>query len=213
MTDETTFVTRRSRKRVTKIGRPPIRKDGRPLTPAERMRRYRAERKRERCKSHRVKCSGNFEWYTPRQYVEAAREALGSIDLDPASSEIAQTVIQAGIFFDARDDGLAQQWHGNVLLNPPYARNLIGRFVDKLLGELAVGRVQQAILLTHSYMDTAWFRRAALACAAMCHARRIRFWTPDGDVGNSPTTGSTFFYYGPHLEQFRASFEKFGMIR
>jgi hypothetical protein len=31
-------------------------------------------------------------------------------------------------------------------------------------------------LLTHSYTDTAWFRRAALACAAMCHAKRIRFW-------------------------------------
>jgi hypothetical protein len=57
MTDvaETTFVTRRPPKRVTKMGRPPVRKDGRPLTPAERM-RVATERGSSASSASRIAC-------------------------------------------------------------------------------------------------------------------------------------------------------------
>ena len=44
--------------------------------------------------------SSNDEWYTPAFIVETARAVLGCIDLDPASCEYANRVVQAGRYFD-----------------------------------------------------------------------------------------------------------------
>jgi hypothetical protein len=50
--------------------------------------------------------AGN-EWYTPPDLIEAARQLMDGIDLDPASNEAAQTVIRASTYFTEQHDGLA----------------------------------------------------------------------------------------------------------
>jgi len=79
--------------------------------------------------------TGENEWFTPPQYIELARRVLGRIDLDPASREQAQQTIAAASYFTKEQDGLAQDWRGNIWINPPYSRPLIARFVDKLCDE------------------------------------------------------------------------------
>ena len=46
------------------------------------------------------------EWYTPSRILDAARETLGSIDLDPASCAAAQARVQARRFLSRADDAL-----------------------------------------------------------------------------------------------------------
>jgi hypothetical protein len=89
--------------------------------------------------------TGEFERYTPAKYIEAAREVLGRIDLDPASSKQAQKVVKARKMFTARENGLEQEWNGNIWLNPPYHRELGPKFIKKLLEEIAAGRTKEAI--------------------------------------------------------------------
>jgi hypothetical protein len=100
--------------------------------------------------------TGENEWYTPAEYIEAARTVLGTIDLDPASSAQAQRVVRADKYFTREDDGLAHPWHGRVWLNPPYAQPLMSSFVSKMIAELKAGNVISAIMLTHKATLKRW---------------------------------------------------------
>jgi ParB family chromosome partitioning protein len=137
--------------------------------------------------------TGENEWFTPPEYIEMARSVLGEIDLDPATHEQAQAIIQAKHFFTKADDSLAQRWHGRVWLNPPYAQPLIAQFVAKMVAEVEARHVSAGIMLTHNYTDTAWFQAAAAVADAICFTRgRVKFYEPDGAIA-APTQGQAFF--------------------
>ena len=162
--------------------------------------------------NHRAVGTGENEWYTPPEYIEAARAVMGSIDLDPATSEIAQSKIRANKYLTASDDGLAHDWFGNVWLNPPYSQPAIMHFLQKLTGEYSAGNIEQAVCLTHNYTDTAWFQLAASVCEAVCFTRgRIGFLSPSGEKA-APTQGQAFFYYGPNRQRFAEVFSSFGFV-
>ena len=155
--------------------------------------------------------TGEYERYTPAEYVEAAREVLGKIDLDPASSQRAQKTVKAAEYFAIEDDGLKQKWHGRVFLNAPYHRGLLAAFVDKLVAEITAGRVTSAVMLTNNCTDTDWFDTALRACAGVCFTHgRIQFFERGGTQMDTPPQGQAFFYFGPDVERFEDVFRRIG---
>ena len=150
-------------------------------------------------------------WYTPQYIIDAAREVLGTIDIDPASDSEANKTVKAIKFYSVDEDGLLQDWRGRIWLNPPFANGLIDKFVDKLLAEIERGFVTAAICLTDNATETRWFRRLADNSVAIVFTTgRINFLKAGASHSGTPTRGQAFFYYGDNPDKFFQVFSNFG---
>jgi ParB family chromosome partitioning protein len=157
----------------------------------------------------------NNEWYTPSRYIEAARSVMGGIDLDPASCELANRTVQATRYYSKEDNGLTQEWHGNVWLNPPYGKiygniSLMKLFLTKLEGELAAGRVQQAIVLATCDCDEKWFQ--LLWNGLICFTDHAVWFHRPNAANSKQFLGSIFAYLGPKEDTFTNIFSQFGPV-
>lgn len=156
--------------------------------------------------------SGENEWYTPPEYLEAARAVLGEIELDPASSKDANKRVQATKFYTRETDGLAKEWKGRVWMNPPYASDLIGKFTTKLTQHYIKDDISEAVVLVNNATETTWFQEMANhATAIVLITPRIKFLSPDGGIG-APLQGQVVLYFGANREVFQREFEKFGLV-
>lgn len=152
--------------------------------------------------------SGNTEWYTPAGYIELAREVMGCIDIDPASSEIANKVVGAKGYYTIETDGLSNGWFGKVWLNPPYSVELIPKFTEKLLDGLL--NIEEAIVLVNNVTETEWFNKLVSSSSGVCFPKgRVKFRMPDGTTG-APLQGQALPYFGGNSGRFVEIFRRKG---
>jgi hypothetical protein len=162
------------------------------------------------------------EWYTPSKYIEAAREVMGSIDLDPASCELANQTVRASKYYTEQENGLIKPWYGRVWLNPPFSttmkqfenswqgQSVASMFMKKLMEEYRKGNVTQAMLLAKADPKQNWFHR--LWRYPICFAYdRVYFNRPVGNPCRHQF-GTCFIYLGSNEQKFIDVFCKFGTI-
>lgn len=84
--------------------------------------------------------------------VGVAREVMGGIDLDPATTAVVNSWhVKAARYIEPPGNGLANVWHGRVFLNPPGGRNNDSiEWWEHMVREYAAGR-----LLTGFYVSFA----------------------------------------------------------
>jgi ParB family chromosome partitioning protein len=174
--------------------------------------------------------SKTADYYTPSTIVEAARKALGAIDLDPASCALANAIVKAAAFYGLgglAEDGLAEPWRGRVFCNPPGGRvpdSYKGRGTRSnaalwwatLAEAWQAGEVEAAIFVGF----TLEILRTAQALDVpqpidfpLCvPSGRIAFDTPDGP-SSSPAHANVIVFLPPLLQGNRARRERFSQAR
>lgn len=156
--------------------------------------------------------SGNYEYYTPPEILNRVRWVLGKIDLDPASSAVANNYVGASRIFTQEQGGLQQEWLGRVWMNHPFGRKTNKPWVDKLIQEYAAGRTTEALCITFASTSERWF--APLLGFPQCFLHgRLNYLLPDGSVKRGATKGSVITYLGEDLEKFYQGFKAMGTVK
>lgn len=151
--------------------------------------------------------SATNQWFTPPDYVEAARTVLGAIDFDPASCEEANAVVQA-LCYATTGGEQWQDWprYMSILINPPGGVKK-GRcireneswpaiFWDALTQYRAQGFLTHAIFIAFSLEALAVTQRYStpMMWFPFCvPSKRIKFVSPSGKK-NSPSHANAIVY-------------------
>lgn len=178
------------------------------------------------------------DWYSPKDYVEAARHVMGQIDLDPASDEKANVVIQAKTFYTKEMNGLQKMWNGRVFLNPP--GGMVNQFWLKLMDSLwtmsdGLKGVEEFVWIGFSleqlqtlqmiddglntpltYSMCVPKKRIAFVENEAKREARLQKCLKEGKTFKekvSPTHANYVSYHGPHKMKFLQVFEQFGEVK
>lgn len=144
------------------------------------------------------------EWMSPSPVIEFARQLMGSIDLDPASSVEANETIKAKVFYDKKKNGLnpKNKWAGNVWMNPPYSSP--SAFVERVRNEYHQSTIDKAVVLLNSSTETRWYQIMMERFPALLLNKRLKFRAPQGfpDPGTN-RYAQTLFFMGIQMGEIR----------
>ena len=157
---------------------------------------------------------GNEEWYTPVEVIEAAREAMGGIDFDPASNPMANEAVKAAEYRTKDQDGLQGDWHGRVWMNPPWTAKVVQQFCDKLIEQYRAGNVEQACVLFSAFtLADRWQDTVSASSVIWFAGKKLAYYGPNGETGGGFTmNGDTVAGVGVDLDRFKAAFAPLGGI-
>ncbi len=156
-------------------------------------------------------------WFTPPEYLDSVRTVLGSIDLDPFSSEIANEIVGATNIFTTEKSAFDNDWKVGdkvkVFMNPPYSAGLCGRSVNRFIDQYDAHKFVEGIVLANNATDTRWFSSLVNRCSAICFTNhRISFWNADRKIYLEILEDRLFFYFGKNSTKFKKTFEKHGFV-
>lgn len=151
--------------------------------------------------------SNSDEHNTPSYLIEAAREVMGSIDLDPMSNELANETIRAETYYTKEDDGLGKEWFGNVWLNPPFSLSKLA--IPKLVNSYEQFKVEQAVLLVKSDVSTQKYK--LLYPYPFCELnKRVKFESLNSNQGSPFPV--VMFYLGNNFYKWNEIMSKLGKV-
>jgi len=139
--------------------------------------------------------SGSSNWGTPFPFVRQLEKSFNRVfDLDPCVGK--QVYAKAPKFYTPADNGLLQQWFGNVFGNWPWAgddSDGIEAWLDKTVSEVTKGEGNIWVAsLTPARTDTKWFHHYVFRRADAVYFIKGRIQFIDMDTGAPRKGGAPF---------------------
>jgi hypothetical protein len=149
------------------------------------------------------------DYFTPPELVDAAREAMGGIDLDAASHWVANRTHRIPEYFHINRSAFDNPWRGRVWLNPPYGDNApwfreISRYAE-------TGDIEQLCMLSPVWAFTTTIARPVMrrSSAFVLLNPTPSFWgNAKGRTGTNNPHG--ILYIGEQKEAFLRAFARHG---
>jgi hypothetical protein len=146
---------------------------------------------------------------TPAVIVNAAREAMGGIDLDPASDLRANDVHKIGMYYDRERSAFENPWFGRVWLNPPFGD--WAPWFEQIIRYWDAGEMTQLCMLSPAYAFTTRLAQPVMErAAAMILLSPTPKFSGNPQGGNGTNLPHMIMYVGPRVNDFATAFEPFG---
>lgn len=153
---------------------------------------------------------GVQDYFTPPELVDAARAAMGGIDLDAASHPKANRTHKIPKYFHLHYSAFENDWAGRVWLNPPYGNN--APWFACIERYLTSGAVSQLCMLSPMWAFTTEIAKPVmrLSSATVILSPTPKFWgNAEGRTGrNDP---HAIVYFGDRVDAFLRAFAPHGI--
>lgn len=150
------------------------------------------------------------DYFTPLHLVDAARTAMGGIDLDAASHWLANKVLRIPDFFHMGRSAMENDWYGKVWLNPPFGNYL--PWFQKIMHYVEIGEVTDVCMLSPTWAFTTIQAQDFIATtsAHVLLSPTPSFWgNSQGRTGrNDP---HSIVYIGQREDEFCEAFAEYGI--
>jgi DNA N-6-adenine-methyltransferase (Dam) len=161
----------------------------------------------------------NKDWGTPKCYVDAVRECLGSIELDPCSNE--WSIVNAAVEYRRpKHNGLNASWDfSTIYVNPPYgADREAGTTIRDWLRRCALAHEEhgaEVLALVPVATNTKHWKLHVWSKAvgvAFLYDTRLRFLVRGKGGGKGAPMSCAMVYWGTHYARFGSVFSRFGAV-
>jgi hypothetical protein len=164
------------------------------------------------------------EYYTPPWIIRLVKQLYnGFIDLDLASCDTAQQIVQAKKYYTKAQNGYLQPWFGNIFLNPPYGRDseleygnnkstpVVKYWLEKAIYQYRLGHIDSICILVNR-TGAQWYRQMLDQFSSRCElTKRVAFLGTDLQPKKAPSYYNDILYLGKEAKIFSQMFAPYGV--
>lgn len=149
------------------------------------------------------------DYFTPTELIDAARAAMGGVDLDAASHWLANRRHRIPDYFDINRSAFENRWYGRVWLNPPYGDN--APWFREIERYFVSGEIEQLCMLSPVWAFTTSIARPIMKFSSsfVILNPTPKFWgNAKGRTGTNNPHG--ILYIGSRPAEFNRAFLSHG---